>query len=545
MERSLVYLVSTLIIGKIACAVNECRTPQFIEIDSLSLIQCSFRDDVYSVLWYKLIKFTRGDAFLTLVNTKKSGEGFLSGEFDIYPNGSLIIQNVSMKHEGTYRVDMLKNPSSGPETFFVTVYVFVPTFSRVPVIDNCANKRETCLQVLNNTSEISCTIKDARLAIPLIWMLRAGDGDRNISSRLSIKNGTHPFFTSRATVTDAFVYSRALILLVCQANDPSGLLQKTESLALIQGNDETLPNALPKPVLARRNTRLELDCTDISISYLVWQVKKNQESVFKTLFHAVFVGDHFHNLLNDDYQLQNHSSVVVEDVKVHHEGIYRCISSNAFEDDVNMYEVVVFVYPDPTYPVVDGCNHQQYCVLEVPLEGSLACTVKGIRPQVQLDITEVFERSSNVLQFYDKTITVKDHGDTSDVLLTSKYRCHSVTESRLTVECKVVGTNIEELHLSTKFDLLFLHGAESTTDENVSFDDHRYWITVIVSTVIHVFCLMIGLLIGKVNNVNCFNLNSSLQKNQEKKIDLLRKKNDKSCGKYVSLLLKSDMNFSS
>ncbi|KAJ8018706.1 NLR family CARD domain-containing protein 4 [Holothuria leucospilota] len=512
-----VYLVSTLIIGKIVCEGNECSTPQFIETGSVGFIQCSFPDDVSRVLWYK---FSSGAAFLTLVNSVKSGEGFRSGEFDVHPNGSLIIRHVLMNHEGTYRVVRQDTPSSEVKQYFVTVFVFAQTFSRVPVIDNCDNKSEICFQMLSNTSEISCTIKDARPAIPLRWMLRDGDGDRNISSRLLIKNGTHPFLTSRVTITNAFVYPRILTLLVCKANDPSGLLQKNESLILIQGSDETLPKASPQVVFAKRNTRVELSCNNMSISCLVWQIKQSQEVVFKTLLYAVFVGEHFHHLFNDDYRLQRQSTFVVDNVKEHHEGTYRCISSNEFEDGVNIYEVVVFVYPDPAYPVVDGCNHQQYCVLKVHSEGSLTCTVKGIRPRVQLDITEVFERSSNVLQFYDKTITIKDHGDTSDVLLTSKYRCNSVTESRLTIECKVIGTNIEELHLSTKFDLLIFPermiyytttatGAESTTDGAVSSDGHSYWIIAVVLIVVPVFLVMLLIVKvrcrrGRKRRLNCF-----------------------------------------
>ncbi|KAJ8049577.1 Protein NLRC5 [Holothuria leucospilota] len=490
---NVVYLISTVIIGKIVCESSECGTPQYIEIGSVGLIQCSFPDDVYSVLWYKPTKFSLGDAFLTLVNSVKSGERFLSGEFDIYPNGSLIIHNVSIKHEGRYTVLMLKHPESNSQTYNVAVFVYAQTFSRVPVIDNCDNQSGFCFQMLDNTSEISCTIRDARPAIPLRWMLRAGDGDRLISSRLSIKNGTHHFFTSRVTITNAFVDSRSLILLVCKANEPSGLLQKNESFTLIQGSDQTLPNILPKTALIKRNTRIELNCTDKSISYLVWQVKQSQEVTFKTLLYAVFVGEHSLRLFNDDYKLQKHFSIVVDNVRVHHEGTYRCISSNGLEDDVNMYEVVVFDYPDPPYPVVDGCNHEQYCVLEGHTEGILTCTVKGIRPQVDLALVGISDRSSNALLFYDKTITIKQHGDTSDVILTSKYRCNRASVSRLTVECKVVNTNIEELQLSTIFDLLFLRDVKTTTEENLSSDEDNYWIIPVVVAGLLIFFLAYGL----------------------------------------------------
>ncbi|KAJ8018841.1 hypothetical protein HOLleu_42953 [Holothuria leucospilota] len=336
-----VSLVSNLIIWKIVSNGNECRTPQFIEIGSVGIIQCSFRDDISGALWYKPTTFLRGNAFLTLANSVKSGEGFLSGEFDIYPNGSLIIQNVSIKHEGTYQVAILDTAASDPKIYFVNVFLFAPTFSRVPVIDNCENRSEICFQILNSNSKISCTIRDARPAIPLRLMLRTGEGDRNISSRLFIENETYPFFTSRVTTTNAFDNTRVLTLLVCEAYCPLGLLEKNESLVLIQSSDETLPNVLPKVVYAKQDTRVKLNCSGMTISYLVWQVKEPSGVIFKGLLHAIFVGDNLRHRYDEEYELQN-TSIVVDNVRVHHEGTYRCISGNGFQGDVIIYELIVF-----------------------------------------------------------------------------------------------------------------------------------------------------------------------------------------------------------
>ncbi|KAJ8018488.1 hypothetical protein HOLleu_43495 [Holothuria leucospilota] len=336
-----VFLVSNLIIWKTVCNGNECKTPQFIEIGAVGVIRCSFRDDISGALWYKLTTHLHGNAFLTLANSEKSGEGYLSGEFDIFPNGSLIIQNVSIKHEGTYKVTILETTASDPKTYFVNVSVFAPTFSRVPVIDNCDNKSEICFQILNSNSHLSCTIRDARPAIPLRLMIRTGEGDLNISSRLFIENETYPFFTSRVTTTNALVYTRALTLLACEAYCPLGFLEKNESLVLIQGSDDTLPNVLPKVVYAKQDTRVKLNCSGMTISYLVWQVKKPSEVIFKGLLHAVFVGHNLHHRYDEEYEFQN-TSIVIDNVRVHHEGTYRCISGNGFQDDLIMYELIVF-----------------------------------------------------------------------------------------------------------------------------------------------------------------------------------------------------------
>lgn len=49
--------------------------------------------------------------------------------------------------------------------------------------------------------------------------------------------------------------------------------------------------------------------------------------------------------------------------------------------------------------------------------------------------------------------------------------------------------------------------AELTTDENLSSDDHSYWITAVVLTVVAVFLVMIGLLIAKGRRSNILKVN--------------------------------------
>ncbi|KAJ8049517.1 hypothetical protein HOLleu_02296 [Holothuria leucospilota] len=375
-------------------------------------------------------------------------------------------------------------------------------FDRFPVIDKCSNDSRLCFQILHPHSEVSCTVKHSRSAILLTWMIRTLDGDRKISSDLTITNETHTHFTSRVTISDPSVFSEILTFLVCRADSPLGLLRKNESLALIQRSEETPTYVKPKQVLAAKDSRVQLDCNGSNISHLVWQVNQSSEIVVKTLLYAVFVEENLTHI-NDEYFSLEQTSLVVDEIRVRDKGTYRCISGNGIKDDVTVYDVLVFVYPDPAYLLIDGCDQQQYCVLEVQSQGSLTCTVNGIYPQVNLDIAKVFEQSSNALNFYDKSLTARENGDTFDVILTSKYNYDGDVRSRVTVNCKVVGTKIDVLHLSTNFELLFNNaGAESTTDENLSSDGRSYWIIAVVLTVVLVLLVLCGILIYKGRHIN-------------------------------------------
>ncbi|KAJ8018960.1 NLR family CARD domain-containing protein 4 [Holothuria leucospilota] len=495
---TLVCTIFIFVIMKMQKVVDskECFSPQYVTMGSVGIIQCAFSEDVDTVFWYNTTDLLNSDTIITLQDAVKDGSGLDSGEFDIEPNGSLIINNVSLKHEGTYTVIKLDSPTSTPVTYTISVVVLAKTFDRQPIIKACGSKSDMCFQTFQRNSEIVCTVRDARTAIPVKWMVRTADGDRNISSALVITNETHTYFTSRVTATDPFVYSEILSLLVCKADGPPGLLEKNESLVLLQNSHETLMNVKPKTMFVEQDSKIQLHCTYSNISYVVWQVNQSPEVAFKTIAYAVYAGETFTHIIYENYRLQQ-TSLVVDRIGIEDAGTYKCISGNGYEDDVIAYDLQVYVFPDPGYVAVDGCDHQQYCVLEVQSQGNLTCRLRKIHPQVDLDITQVIEQSSNSLSFYDKSITTTESRGTFDVVLKTKYRYSGAAWSRLTVNCEVVGVNIDALHLATTFDLLFINGVESTTGENLSSDGHSYWIIAVVLAVVLVLLSVCGAIIYK------------------------------------------------
>ncbi|PIK41882.1 hypothetical protein BSL78_21279 [Apostichopus japonicus] len=107
----------------------------------------------------------------------------------------------------------------------------------------------------------------------------------------------------------------------------------------------------------------------------------------------------------------------------------------------------------PAFPVVDGCNHQQYCVLEKELRDVLTCSVLGIRPEVTLE-WRAFRQETPIV-FTQHAMKVTQKGDVYDVSLTVNYDITVAAQDKITVECHAVGENSELFSLSTKVDLLF------------------------------------------------------------------------------------------
>lgn len=120
------------------------------------------------------------------------------------------------------------------------------------------------------------------------------------------------------------------------------------------------------------------------------------------------------------------------------------------------YFVLIVVEPFPTFPVVEGCSHQQYCVLEKQVKDILRCTVLGIRPEIQLEWRTF--RDDSPITFTQQQLTVTQNGDLFDVTLTTGFDLSSTSHDKLTVECRTVGKNAELFNLSTKLDILLVNG---------------------------------------------------------------------------------------
>lgn len=60
---------------------------------------------------------------LNYQDSEKSGKGFTSGEFDIHPNGSLIINNVTLQHGNSFGVTLFFSRTKIPDTWVIEVQV--------------------------------------------------------------------------------------------------------------------------------------------------------------------------------------------------------------------------------------------------------------------------------------------------------------------------------------------------------------------------------------------------------------------------------------
>lgn len=116
------------------------------------------------------------------------------------------------------------------------------------------------------------------------------------------------------------------------------------------------------------------------------------------------------------------------------------------------------VKPNPPYLIISGCEDGRYCYIEVETRGTLACVVRGVRPEVGLK-WKIPYKTSTIISFSNQQTQIKDNGDTYDISITADYVAEPVLgNNRQTIECTVSGNYASLFALSAKAELLFTVG---------------------------------------------------------------------------------------
>ncbi|PIK53673.1 hypothetical protein BSL78_09439 [Apostichopus japonicus] len=449
---------------EIPIAVPECSLIQYLDIGKSGLIQCSFNESFDVVTWYNV---NERRPILLYHDGVKSGEGYTSGEFDIHANGSLVIETVAVEHEAVYTVTRAMSSAVSAVSYDISVYTTVTPATTIPVIDQCSYKfGNVCMKSTLNQIEVTCAIRGSRPAIYLSWNRRTHERDFILPSNYMNFTNNNITYTSRVTTKFSFEESTFLTLLVCQAFSVPLNLMKEENIILIERQIDYNSILTPDKKNVKIHSRMALSCNDRVLNLITWKRYNDRQTDAETMFVSIFQSSNPIQMTYKDYKLEVDGSLSLKNTLVEHEGLYACTHDNGVGGGIKLHNVSVIVDPMPAFPVVDGCNHQQYCVLEKEPRDALTCSVLGIRPEVSLEWRAFRQETPIVFTQHELKVTQK--GDVYDVSLTVNYDITVTDQNKHTVECRAVGKNSELFSLSTKVDLLFNNVLLRERDSNIS-----------------------------------------------------------------------------
>ncbi|PIK36063.1 putative NLR family CARD domain-containing protein 4 [Apostichopus japonicus] len=456
MAKQPILTVAFIIFASFALADEDvCKTPQVLEIGKSGKIVCSFSEDFSSIHWYFNLDVKDGLPTISYSSNGVDGTGYTSGEFNIDPDGSLVINNVSVEHEAKFSVVEFETLQDLPREYEINIITFIRPEPTHPVIDDCAAFGDVCYIQWQHERPIVCRIQQARPGMALTWLVRTIGGDIAVNNETTYSSLANSW-TSSLSVDDPFIYSSYLALLVCKADDQYNLLDLTESLVLVHNQEKESPSLETREVAVERNKKIRLPCDAEHHQLLVWEKITQTDNVITTDTTVLIdaVGDGQTSVVSDEYKLEE-GNLIIDQVDIHHEGLYRCTYNDGTTEGTNTVNLVVYVIPIPGYPVVEGCTHKQYCVLDVGYTGSLTCSVRGIRPEVELEWRVYHEDSTKMISLHDQQLKTTSNDETFTVFLTTHFTTKETAEKKLTVECRVIGSNAKHFNLSSKIDLLF------------------------------------------------------------------------------------------
>ncbi|PIK38582.1 hypothetical protein BSL78_24577 [Apostichopus japonicus] len=413
------------------------KTNRNLELYQPGIIQCSLEEGFFGVQWFNSTE-EGTSAFITYVRDVKDGPGFRSGDYDVWLNGSLFVRNVTVEHEGVFIVTHAPSASGEVKQYNIQVQLFVKPQLEYPVIEECQDRRKICYMLYKNPLELSCSVENVRPQIPLIWNQRNSQRDKILESNMTIIRNNEVTFTLRSTV-NIHNNSPLLSVLVCSVNENTWILEENETLVILENGREDISNS-PIQRYVQLHSTMTLPCNDFNKRILVWKRSTDRSETPEVILIKVQTWkEDFNETYNKDFRLTPDGSLMLPQTELYHQGIYTCVTSNYDMDHIQTINVVIFTYPSPQYIIVEGCDNTQYCVLDVAREGNLTCSVRGIRPEVELQWRTYGNYPDLSLTELERTSTEK--GGIFDISLTTNFKILSAPERGITLECFIVGQN--------------------------------------------------------------------------------------------------------
>ncbi|XP_071853563.1 uncharacterized protein [Apostichopus japonicus] len=299
----------------------KCQTPQYLQLGKKGIISCNFPGGLYGTVWYNSSNLTSEDR--QLISNRESfvfEPGYESGEYSVQPDGSLVINKVSTKHNTYFVVSTLATTEDDPIVEYVRVVVYDKPPEPYPTIDatGCYQK-SLCFLELNAASSLSCNVlRVGEVLDDLSWKLRTYTGDGQISSQSKAVTTSVNELQSYYTVVDiSLPTSLSLRLFVCAARSNVSEVGNNESTILVESG--TL-EASSEPLLVTLNERVVMNCGE-DVLFFVWKKVGQTEEIiaFGTKIRSEV-------MMPDGFTLQS-SSLVINTVKNPTLGTYTCVYS--------------------------------------------------------------------------------------------------------------------------------------------------------------------------------------------------------------------------
>ncbi|XP_071852723.1 uncharacterized protein [Apostichopus japonicus] len=300
---------------------DKCQPPQYLQLGKKGMISCNFPGGLYGTVWYNSSNLTSEDR--QLISNREGfvfEPGYESGEYSVQPDGSLVINKVSTKHNTYFVVSTLATTEDDPIVEYVRVVVYDKPLEPYPTIDatGCYQK-SLCFLELNAASSLSCSVLRVGAVLDdLSWKSRTNTGDEHITSQSkAVKISVNELQSYHTVVNISLPTSLSLRLFVCAARSNVSKVGNNESTILVESG--TL-EASSENLLVTPNERVVMNCGK-DVLFFIWKKVGQTEEII-----AFGTKSMSEVMMPDGFTLQN-NSLVINTVGNPTLGTYTCVYS--------------------------------------------------------------------------------------------------------------------------------------------------------------------------------------------------------------------------
>ncbi|XP_071852942.1 uncharacterized protein [Apostichopus japonicus] len=472
----------------------------YLRLGSRGLVSCDFGT-------FRVIGWLIGEdvddrsPFIYVENSRIQGPGYESGEYDMFQNGSLIINKVALQHEQMFTARILRGSDVEHYTIEVKVYVLpVPVY---PVVNGLTNQQHV---VINDYSggQVNCAMDRVRpnIVLELVFLDHVPQ-DVSLSSVHSSINNTDGTYNV-SLVSNLAVGSNLIGRLTLQCRVAGQMTNYLPSVTLIDvlvlsnGLWQSYPtiNGLTNQqhVVIDINREDELTCSWNGVpkyGYLKWDIiNPSSDGIIMTDHHT-------HTRDNGDgtYDLALHSTLSVPNPSVLRVTVHCKVAAptDQWYPEITTAELLLPANSDclPAFPVINGLTSQQHVVLDVQRTDVLTCSMHRVSQEVSIQWLIITPDSSEDISLDDQLFRSNNEDGTVNITLKSTVTVTSLSINHVTLQCKVSGLPADSPQVSSSQVELLL--PSNCKDDHSQSNGTSLYLLIGFLIIIIIFCILISI----------------------------------------------------
>ncbi|XP_071816497.1 uncharacterized protein [Apostichopus japonicus] len=419
------YFSLCLLLTSVTANPEEvCIGNKYVAYNQKAIISCDYTRSFYTVRWFLE---DNENPLLRIDDTRKSGSGFVSGEYDIQVDGSMVIKRATVEHEGSYTMTVLGKDGS-LTTGRINIHVVVP-LKDLTIHDCFVSDHELCKKtnISEGESALVCNANNTKPPVEISWRsLKEGDmqTDYDLKDYTSKFIDRMPLYSTISTLKyDTKLFS--LEYFTCIATGIA--VRDVASASTIVKGIKQYDDHTSRVTYVLEGKSLPLSCPRPNYPFGLLSATFSNRSSTIIMERGLHMQPRCPSPWNCKFSGNDLVSIVVPTYNISLE----CVSSSGVMATTDVIHVSTVDNSLKSVVSIDGCGSVvKMCERTTSLIGNISCSLLNTKPDIQLTFAQ--SESPRVTISREWRYTDENHStNTFDNYVISEYhisQCDEVIE---------------------------------------------------------------------------------------------------------------------